>query len=252
MDEQAKQALDRVNELLAREVTLQKHNEESGLSDDLRNLDWVQHEIPARIHFIADSICATAQADRDQVAAAVRLVSNWMLEGAIVRIIGAGRARLAGSIPANRLAHGGARVYIQDDIIPMPHSIKGGGIIAVSASGRTESVLNTLRSVQKKGRRIKVLGIAKADAREFRDLCDVFIGIVEAQSPPPALLALADAGEQVINELLDAIVVAGGKLAGFDETTWRIGHEDLGPTGPYDMAGTDADPGHFSSAQVVP
>lgn len=195
---------------------------------------------------IADAICRRSESINRQVAQTVlnrqveidqgvSLFLRWMLEGTIVRVLGAGRARLAASIPANRLAHGGARIYIQDDIVPMPHTIKGGGILAASASGRTESVLNVLRAAKQEPS-IEVIGIAAADATEFRSHCDIFIGL--ALEPPDAmnpLRALADSEEYVISLLLDAMVVAAGKKGGFVDTLWRIGHENLGPTGPYDQ-----------------
>jgi D-arabinose 5-phosphate isomerase GutQ len=200
-----------------------------------QDFDYIHNEIQDRIDSIASSVKKTAEDSKKQVMKTILVLRDWMLNGTIVRIIGAGRARLAGSIPANRLAHGGARVYIQNDIIPMPHSIKGGGIIAVSASGETPSVLNVLKSVNKKGRQdIKIVGIASKDAKEFQSYCHIFIGIDQDTDLPNPLQALADTGEYVISELLDAMVVAAGKLAGFDETTWRLGHEDIAETGPYD------------------
>lgn len=199
------------------------------------NLDYIHEEIQQRVFSIGASVLKTASGSKEDVKKVILLFREWMLNGTVVRLIGAGRARLAGSIPANRLAHGGARVYIQDDIIPMPHSIKGGGIIAVSASGETPSVLNVLESVRKKGRQdIKIVGIAKSGSKKFQEHCDIFIGIEKDADYLNPLQALADTGEYVISELLDAMVVAAGKLAGFDDTTWRLGHEDIGPSGPYD------------------
>jgi D-arabinose 5-phosphate isomerase GutQ len=202
---------------------------------EAKELDWLQTEIRQRIEAIGASVKNTASGSKEQIEQAVRHFRDWMLNGTVVRIIGAGRARLAASIPANRLAHGGARVYIQDDIIPMPHSIKGGAFVAVSASGETQSVLEVLRTIQNKGRQdITIIGIANRKAIKFRELCPIFIGIDEDTTLPNPLHALADTGEYVISELLDAMVVAAGKLAGFDDTTWRLGHEDIGATGPYD------------------
>jgi len=119
----------------------------------------------------------------------------------------------------------------------MPHTIRGGGIIAASDSGKTESVLSILRDATQQTHDVEIVGIASADAADFARYCKVFIGIV----PPPAdqlnpLRALADSEEYVISELLDAIVVAAGRLGGFSDKLWRIGHENLGPaTGPYDI-----------------
>ncbi len=122
-------------------------------------------DIGLRMESIKRSIELTAQGSMHQVTESVRLFRHWMVNSAIVRVIGAGRAKLAASLPANRLAHGGARVYIQDDMIPMPHSIKGGGIIAASASGKTPAVLDVLRTVREKQARVMVVGIARHGAR---------------------------------------------------------------------------------------
>lgn len=191
--------------------------------------------ISRRSASIHRQVVQTVSNERSQITEAVAVFLRWMNEGKIVRVLGAGRARLAASIPANRLAHGGARVFIQDDIIPMPHTIKGGGILAASASGKTESVLSALHVAKSESRDIEIVGIAAADAVDFRSYCDIFIGL----APEPAdalnpLRALADSEEYVISLLLDAIVVAAGKRGGFVDTLWRIGHENIGPTGPYD------------------
>jgi D-arabinose 5-phosphate isomerase GutQ len=191
--------------------------------------------IQLRLAAINQQIINTVNVSGREIEQGVNLFLNWMREGTVVRIIGAGRARLAAVIPANRLAHGGARVYVKDDIMPMPHTIKGGGIIAASASGKTQSVLSDLRSTRAETKDVAIVGIAAADAEEFKKYCDIFIGI----QPGPEgslnpLRALADSEEYVISELLDAMVVAAGRLGGFVDTTWRIGHENIGPTGPYD------------------
>ena len=52
---------------------------------------------------------------------------------------------------------------------------------------------------------------------------------------PNPLRALADVGEYVISEVLDALVVAAGRLGGFDDRMWRLGHENVGQTGPWDV-----------------
>ena len=191
--------------------------------------------IQGRFTVINKQILNTVNWARPEIEQAVKLFLQWMQERTIVRVIGAGRARLAAAIPANRLAHGGARVYVQDDIIPMPHTFKGGGIIAASASGKTESVLSVLRSARKDTKDVHIVGVAAFDADEFKSCCDIFIGIQpEPEGVSNPLRALADSEEYVISELLDAMVVAAGKLGGFVDTLWRIGHENLGPTGPYD------------------
>lgn len=161
-------------------------------------------------------------------------IYEWIAEQQVVRVIGAGRTLLAAAIPANRLAHAGARVYVLHDMTPLPNTAKGGAILAASASGRTDSVLQVMRIARRRNPAIRILGIAAEDATEFEDLCDVFIGISEAPNPHQnPLKALADTNEYVISELLDAMVVAAAKRAGLTERQLREGHEDLGDTGPY-------------------
>lgn len=198
-------------------------------------------DINARVTSIARSIDLTVSQNESKVDKAICRFKDWMVKAKVVRVIGVGRARLAASIAANRLAHGGARVYIQDDIIPMPHDIQSGGIVAVSASGRTATVLDILRDRKRRETlsrldepSITVVGIADHRATEFADLCDHFIGLHVDPRPNP-LQALADTEEYVISMLLDAMVVAAGKRAGFDDTKWRLGHENIGATGPYDV-----------------
>lgn len=190
----------------------------------------------ARFRAIYEQTLLSLRESSAAVKEATHIFLRWMNEGTVVHIVGAGRTRLAVTIPAHRLAHGGANVYVQDDITPMPHNIKCGGIIAASASGVTPTVLSTLRSVQeqRQEREIKIVGIARFDASEFRSLCDIFIGIAPqpAQQPNP-LRALTDSEEHVICGILDAAVAAAGRLGGFDDSRWRLGHEDLGATGPY-------------------
>lgn len=194
----------------------------------------ILHDLHGRVSSIADCVHETISENQEQVEKVARLFLRWMNDGTIVRVIGAGRARLAAAVPANRLAHGGARVFVQGDVIPMPHSINGGGIIAASASGKTEAVLRILREVKQDHYHISVVGIARHDAIDFRNYCDHFIGLRDNSSVPNPLSALADVGELCIAEVLDAIVVAAGKLGGFDDRRWRLGHENLGDSGPYD------------------
>ncbi len=221
---------------------------ETGCFPEKESPDIISREIKQRMEAIKASIDKTTEGSKTEIWKATECFRNWMLNGTIVRVVGAGRARLAAAIPANRLAHGGARVYIQDEIIPMPHSIKGGGIIAVSASGRTPSTIEILKSAKEKDDRIIRIGIAQKASDEeepekedekkeekFEAYCDIFIEIKLDTELDNPLQALGDTGEYVISMLLDAMVVAAGKLAGYDDAKWRLGHEDLGSTGPWDF-----------------
>jgi D-arabinose 5-phosphate isomerase GutQ len=195
---------------------------------------WISDAVAARTDSIAEGVRATVSGSKETITQVTEVFLRWMTEHTSVRVLGAGRARLAASIPANRLAHGGAHVFVQDDIIPMPHTVRGGGVIAASASGQTPSVLEVLRKIRDKAPNFTVVGIAAEQAEEFRSLCSHFIPIKRGNPPPNPLSALADIDEYIISEVLDAVTVAAGKLGGFDDRKWRLGHENLGATGPYD------------------
>jgi D-arabinose 5-phosphate isomerase GutQ len=193
-------------------------------------------QIGARIKFINDCLEKTIKGSEEKIEEIVNLFSRWMTKHSIVRLIGVGRAKIAGNISMYRLAHGGARIFINDGNIPLPHSIHGGGIIAVSASGKTEIIHKILKHAYNSGKsNMVIVGIAAEDAdKEFKDYCHYFIGIKkDAMNNNNSLTALADIEEQIICQLLDAMVVAAGKKELYDDTQWRLGHEDVGATGPY-------------------
>ena len=83
---------------------------------------------------------------------------------------------LATAMPGNRLAHAGAKVSFVGGTVPMPHSNKGGGVIACSGSGKTRFVLDVMKQWERNPE-IKILGLAAYTADDFRNLCDVFIGL---------------------------------------------------------------------------
>jgi D-arabinose 5-phosphate isomerase GutQ len=210
-----------------------QHNSEIALFD-LHDTADLSRAIGARHRAIHGAIQSTLDASADAILAAVTEIQTWIRTEEIVRVVGAGRALLAAAIPANRLAHAGARAYVQNGMIPMPNTIRGGAILAASASGKTPTVLELLKTARLRNPKIRIVGIADARAREFRDLCHVFVGIEgHNDAMPNPLRALADTGEYVISELLDAMVVAAAKRAGKTDEAFREGHEDLGATGPY-------------------
>lgn len=197
----------------------------------------------ATIHAI---VSETLQQYSENVRNVVALLGDWMRNRTIVHVIGAGRALLAASLPANRLAHGGANVFILGDKAPPPNSRFGGGIIAASATGKTPSVLEIMtfaRRVSKDlllvdNKEIHIIGISDPNADKvepyepFPKLCTpgCFLGVRPASGVK--LRGLADIEEYAISELLDALVVAAGLEIGVN---FRLGHEDLvgGATGPH-------------------
>ena len=229
-------------ELITSEADVVLREENVGSSG--RQAESLVGQVTERVESIAQGAIETVAKNDEAARTAVARLAGWMREGATVRVLGAGRARLAAAIPANRLAHGGAHVFVQDTMIPMPHSVRGGGIIAASASGFTPSVLEAMKSARLLAPNIEIIGIADRTAADFARLCHIFIGI---QAPArPRLSALADISELIISEVLDALVVAAGQECGYDDRAWRLGHENIGASGPYD-ARTLAPDFHFTS-----
>ncbi len=197
--------------------------------------------IGARVNAIAGAVMHTLLKNRAQVEAAKLQMADWMIEHAPVRFLGAGRALLAAAMPGNRLAHAGAQVSFMGGMVPLPNSCLGGGIIACSASGKTKPVLEAMAIAKRNNPEIVTIGIADRGAEEFRNLCNIFIGLHYARRAcPNPLSALADTEEYMIAEILDGLVVLAGKHIGFNDAAWRRGHEDIGPTGPYAPKGTKA------------
>ena len=65
-------------------------------------------------------------------------------------------------------------------------------MIALSASGKTQPVLEAMKVAKSNNSAIKIIGFASHDADDFRALCDVFIGIhVPKREYPNPLSALA-------------------------------------------------------------
>lgn len=187
---------------------------------------------------ISETVKTTIRECPEEIAIAKEMIKVWINQHEAIRILGAGRALLAASLGANRLAHAGALISFMGGMVPMPNSILGGGIIAASASGQTRHVIEAMKVAKEHNPNIKILGFAKNSQKavEFMDLCDCFIGLRSHALPlPNPLFALADEEEMAIAELLDGLVVLAGQELGFTEEMWRLGHEDIGPTGPYSV-----------------
>ncbi|MEW8436885.1 MAG: hypothetical protein AB2689_01900 [Candidatus Thiodiazotropha taylori] len=192
-----------------------------------------------RIHSIAYGVAQTCANNEIAIIESRDYLKLWMLQRSPVRFLGAGRALLAATMPGNRLAHAGAQVSFMGGNVPLPNSFLGGGVIACSASGKTKPVLEAMDIAKRNNPDIRIIGLASKDARDFRELCDVFIGIHSEGKVANPLSALADTEEYIIAELLDGLVVAAGLTLSFNDDSWRRGHEDIGPTGPYAPAGIE-------------
>jgi len=213
---------------------------DAGIRRLLPSLDAL---IERRLVAIRDIVLEAVRQNPTVVRNIQSLLADWMKRREIVRVVGAGRALLAASLPANRLAHGEATVSILNDRSPLPNSKLGGGVIAVSASGKTGIVLDIMKHAQNVNRErtllgqspILVIGFSSAAASEFASLCTpgYFLGFRSApHSEDVVLRALGDLEEYAASELFDALVVAAGLEQGVNFLT---GHEDLvgSATGPW-------------------
>lgn len=178
----------------------------------------------AEIRAQVDASLAGNAQEADQAAA---MLLRWMLHGKIVRVLGVGRAALAAFIPANRLAHGGAQAYLRDSVLPIPHTIRGGGIIAISASRGTRRWLATLRLVRQFARDVEILGLGPESAHEFRSLCDIFIGLAPEKDGGYGRGTPADSTLSALSQLLDALVVSAASLGDLDNPRWRLEYFSL-------------------------
>ena len=66
-------------------------------------INRVPLEINQRIEFINKCILKTLDGSESSVKQAVNYFCEWMVQGAVVRLIGAGRAKLAGAIPTDNI-----------------------------------------------------------------------------------------------------------------------------------------------------
>jgi len=209
-----------------------------------------------RNEYYEDTIKNTIESMSKEIEEAIGLLVDSITTGYSVRFLGAGRARLAATMPANRLCHAGAQVSIMSDTIPLPNTRLGGYVFAVSASGTSVDVIQAMIKARKRrfggeerGRKIApitipIVGISaltgithdKGDKEKtqkntdlcnsFKEACDIFIHIQVNDAMKSEYNYLADNEEHVIMELLDLMVACAIKRAGI-----KILHEDLGPTG---------------------
>lgn len=164
---------------------------------------------------------------------AATLFASWMDERAVVRVIGTEQGRLAATLPARRLFVGGARVHIQGDSLPMPHSLSGGGIIAVATGEQEHAVSAALYQHRRKNRDIKIMGLGFDPKNRIAEICDTFIA-VPAGANSREQSSQASIHAQVIAQLLDSLVLFAGGTLGYTEKRWVLGYEDFDSGTPAD------------------
>lgn len=219
-------------------------------------MDNISNAFEERNTHYESTIKTTVEVMSEQIAKASDYLTQSLNNEYSVRFLGAGRARLAASMAANRLCHAGAKVSIMGDAVPLPNTRLGGYIVAASASGTSEDVIVAMEKAWQRregsnegGRKIRpltipIIGISALSGKthdigdkektdrnvklcnRFEQACDVFIHIQVKEEEKSKYNYLADNEEHAIMELLDLMVAYAINKAGID-----ILHEDLGPTG---------------------
>lgn len=185
-------------------------------------------EIMMSTYAIMQGVALTAAKQSAQIEAVTRVFMDWIVRKERVRLIGAGRARLMGSMAGNRLCHVDVPVSTIYDISPMPPTSAGGAILSCSYSGKTPDVLQNMEKARQLNKDITIVGIASAEAQYYHSLCDYSVGLFLDERIPNPLKTFASTGEFVLGLLLDFITALAIKRLGKE-----IEHDDLGPTGPY-------------------
>ncbi|MBO0800732.1 MAG: hypothetical protein J2P31_18085, partial [Blastocatellia bacterium] len=163
----------------------------------------------------------------EAILESISLLGRWMDQRSVVRVIGAGRGLLAASMAAHRLSAGGARVHTVGDIMPMPHSLRGGGVIAVAAEGQSEAIARLLIKMRNKNRDIKVLGVGYDSSTRFADICEVFIPVPGDRQGPRSNETATSVQDYIIAEILDTLVLFAGHELGYTDNHWKLGYGDF-------------------------
>lgn len=214
-----------------------------------RDENSIAEMIAARTLSIDCNVAFTCLRNRKALESTVDLITKWMRNHEIVRVLGAGRALLAASMPVYRMAQAGVQISYLGGILPMPNTQRAGNVLAVSGSGQTTAVKDSMVTAKENNPDIHILGIARYDAEDFANHCDTFVGLyTPAVGEYPRILSLqGDYEEVIISLLLDAAVVLAADKLGLTNADWYNIHEDIGPRGPWDQKtklSTDNRPTH--------
>ncbi|MFN3979982.1 MAG: 6-phospho-3-hexuloisomerase [Caldilinea sp.] len=174
--------------------------------------------------------------DLDEVQAILALVSDESAEAMVrailaaqrVYVLGLGRSGLILRMFAMRLMQIGLNAYVVGDATT-PAIEPGDLLIALSGSGRTETVVAMARKA--KGYGAQVLAITSGPATPLAELADMTL-IVPAKSvktdvAAPTRLPLANALEQAMTLVLDCIGAMLAERRGQDNAAMMRRHANL-------------------------
>lgn len=183
----------------------------------MRLAEWIRHELE-EVNVILAQI--------DDVSAEAMVAS--ILDARRVFVVALGRSGLILRMFAMRLMQIGLEVYVVGDVTT-PAIVAGDLLIALSGSGRTETVVNLARKAKACG--AQVLAITSSQATPLAALADVTVitpaGSVKTEIATPTRLPLANALEQAMAIYLDCIGAMLAARCGQDNTAMMRRHANL-------------------------
>ncbi len=99
------------------------------------------------------------------------------------------------------------QVFTQDGLLPMPHSLRGGGILAVTLGPEIDEVCDFVARTRGRNRDIQVLGFGSDPDGQLAQLSDVFIAVVRDSAEYLDPVLASDVEEQAIAQVLEAFAL---------------------------------------------
>jgi 6-phospho-3-hexuloisomerase len=179
--------------------------------------EWIRHDLDEVVAILAGVSDESAQQMVSAIVAAPR-----------VYVVGLGRSGLILRMFAMRLMQIGLSAHVVGDATT-PAIGSGDLLIALSGSGRTETVL--VLAGKAKGYGARVLAMTSSQATPLAELADVAVivpaGSVKSDVTTPTLLPLANALEQAMAIYLDCIGAMLAEQCGHDNAAMMRRHANL-------------------------
>lgn len=183
----------------------------------MRLSEWIRHdldEVTAILDCIADESADT--------------LLGALLDAQRIFVVALGRSGLLARMFAMRLAQIGLAVHVVGDVTT-PAIAAGDLLIAISGSGRTETVVAMARKARDFG--ADVLAITSNAATPLARLADTAIilpaGSVKTDVATPTRLPLANALEQAVAIYLDCVGAMLAERCGADNAAMMRRHANL-------------------------
>lgn len=183
----------------------------------MRLSEWIRHDLGE----------VTAILDRVDDASATAMV-DAILGASRIFIVAMGRSGMLARMFAMRLMQIGVAAHVVGDVTT-PAIAAGNLLVAISGSGRTETVVALARKARGFG--ASVLAITSSTATPLADLANVVVilpaGSVKRDVSTPTRLPLANALEQAMAIYLDCVGAMLADRCGQDNTAMMRRHANL-------------------------